>query len=502
MKDKLTILALSTYTKELWKRNDIKFSESKVKEILKQVGLNDLEARMAANWEFVITFYEEAKKTTDIDVLRNAIYNRLKHRKYMTEAVVRGLLEARFMKSHEALQGLHSYMNNDVKDNARKKCRLDILHYTVELVSYYEASKEDGIWTMALIKQEIARILETHYKDLKLQRGSIEMAIAKRQVGKVETLKKFAQCHCKDHELFASYLKAYIPELNKVEAAQSKEMTLEDSLEDLLNEMGFGEVPEPTQAAENAEESVAQHSSTKAHSVEKDCTERCGAEEENSTERCGAANEKSIERCGTAEENSTERCGAANENSTEESTVGHESPILEMAKLVAEDTKSELTEAEQRPFLQHMSEMAKLLGYGLHKEGDRVMPEAYYNALMEEKETAKVEIWRNLARVDRQAVLSELYNAYQNLEHVSKANLEAILGNFFTMLALEGIEVIDEGVQVGETVKVYTQDIMKDFILAAPTQCEGEFEGTLIYKAWQFKGKTMMPKVIKVKEEV
>lgn len=470
MKDKLITLAISTYTKKLWERNDIKFSESKVKEVLKEVGLNDLEARMGANWEFVITFYEEAKKTTDIDVLRSAIYNRLKHRKYMTEAVVRGLLETRFMKSHEALQGLHSYMNNDVKDNARKKCRLDILHYTVELVSYYEASKEDGIWTMALIKQEIARILDTHYKDLKLQRGSIEMAIAKRQVGKVETLKKFAQCHCKDHELFASYLKAYIPELNKVEAAQSKEMTLEDSLEDLLNEMGIGE--------------------------------ECGAEEENSTERCGAANEKSIERCGATAEKSAEKCDATNEKNTEESTVGHESPILETAKMVAEDTKSELTEAQQKPFLQHMSEMAKLLGYGLHKEGDRVMPEAYYNALMEEKETAKVEIWRNLARVDRQAVLSELYNAYQNLEHVSKANLEAILGNFFTMLALEGIEVVEEGIQVGETVKVHTQDIMKDFILAAPTQCEGEFEGTLIYKAWQFKGKTMMPKVIKVKEEV
>ena len=70
------------------------------------------------------------------------------------------------------------------------------------------------------------------------------------------------------------------------------------------------------------------------------------------------------------------------------------------------------------------------------------------------------------------------------------------------MLALEGIEILEEDIQVGDHIKVHTKDVMKDFILAAPTQREGELEGTVLYKAWQFKGKTMMPKVIKVKEEM
>ena len=173
-----------------------------------------------------------------------------------------------------------------------------------------------------------------------------------------------------------------------------------------------------------------------------------------------------------------------------------------MDTFVAEATKEELSKSQERPFLRHMSEMAQLLGYDLHKSGDKVIPEAYYNTLMEEKENAKMEIWRNLARVDHQAVLSELYNAYQNLEEISKGNLEAILGNFFSMLALEGIEILEEDIQVGDHIKVHTKDVMKDFILAAPTQREGELEGTVLYKAWQFKGKTMMPKVIKVKEEM
>lgn len=488
MREKLIALAISTYTKRLWERDDITFSEHKVKEILKEVELGEMEERAQANWEFIITLYEEAKKTADIDVFRTALYNRLKHRKYMTEGVVRNLLEARFMKSHESLKTLHDYMNNEIKEGERKKSRLDILHYTAELVSYYEASKPDGIWSMELIKQEIESILDTHYKDLKIQRKSIEMAVGKRQVGKVETLKAFEKCHRKEHEVFASYLKAYIPELNKIETTEAKEMTLEDSLEDLLNEMGLGGNLEKT--AEQAETEKSHVAADKKDSKKIEATEVA----EVKTEQV----EAEIAETQKAQGKEVQEAQAAVESSENVKVDKKE----QMGISVAEATKEELSKSQERPFLCHMSEMAQLLGYDLHKLGDKVIPEAYYNTLMEEKENAKMEIWRNLARVDHQAVLSELYNAYQNLEEISKGNLEAILGNFFSMLALEGIEVVEEDIQVGDHIKVHTKDVMKDFILAAPTQREGELEGTVLYKAWQFKGKTMMPKVIKVKEEM
>lgn len=442
MREKIIVLAINTYTQKLWERNDVSLSEQEVKQILKEVGLYTVDDRKMANFEFIITLYEEAQKTTEIESLNAAILTRLKERKYMTEYVVFNLLKERNLTKDYHLKVLHQYMNNSIQAQDRKSRRTDILNYTVELVSYYEASSENGVWTLELIKQEIKRILDTFYPDLGFKEYAIKKSIMKKLVAKTYTLKQFEECYHESHEVFGNYLKVYMPSQKEDHKEIQSEISLEDSLESLLNEMGLGE--------QETNEDVQEQACIKQQ-----------VEETN-----------------------------------------------DVQILLEEDLQNPIgnrvswEEAEKKAFLQHMNEMARIMGYELHKVGDRVMPEAYYQTLITDQESAKADIWRNLARVDRQCVLSELYNTYNQIQHISLANVEATLGNFFMMLSLEGIEVDEEGISVGESVRVSTKDTLKTFVFEQPTQKEGEVEGTLLYKGWKYKGKSIMPKVIKVKEEV
>lgn len=450
MREKTILLAISTYTRNLWERTDITLSEQEVKKILREVGLQSIDDRRSANWEFVIALYEEAQKTTNIEDLKSALFNRLKEKKYMTEQVLLGLLKERNLTRDYYLRVLHNYMNNTISQEDRRSRRIDILNYTTEIVTYYEVTKENGIWAIDLIKKEIKRILDTFYADLGWSEHAVERAMAKRLIAKAYTLKCFAAQHIQTHNVFGAYLKAYMPNQKQDSQQGEVEFSVEDSLENVLNEMGL---------------------------VDKNISETIEESDNNIQE----VEVKQVEKAQMALSQVSQKYEEDTQKTGENRGLG---------EVVWE-----------KEFLQHMSQMARLMGYELHKAGDRVISEEYYQVLMSEKENAKAYIWRNLAKVDRQAVLSELYNAYCHIQHISLANLEAILGNFFTMLATEGIEV-EEDLEVGAVLKVHTKDALKTFVFAEPTYQEGEVEGELLYKAWKYKGKTLMPKVIKVKEEM
>lgn len=113
-----------------------------------------------------------------------------------------------------------------------------------------------------------------------------------------------------------------------------------------------------------------------------------------------------------------------------------------------------------------------------------------------EDEDKEIEILKELASLNKGCVLSELYNAYTNINDISKENLEAIMSNFFTALKIQGFEIDDEKL-VGDKITVNTNDVLKEFVFSHSIASEGEVEGIVEYLSWNYKGKKVTPMVVK-----
>lgn len=132
----------------------------------------------------------------------------------------------------------------------------------------------------------------------------------------------------------------------------------------------------------------------------------------------------------------------------------------------------------------NLKALASSLGYKLVSKGDILDDSDEIGMLIE------------LASYKKGAILSELYNAYMDIENVSKENLEAIINNFFTTLKLGGFEA-DDNHSVGDKVELNTKDLLVDFVLTQPVREKGIIEGEIRYLPWIYKGKKVTPMVVK-----
>ena len=109
----------------------------------------------------------------------------------------------------------------------------------------------------------------------------------------------------------------------------------------------------------------------------------------------------------------------------------------------------------------------------------------------------EIKIIKDLAHLNNGAVLSELYNCYKNIDKISMDNLEITLSNFFNALNMYGIEVIEEGIKVGQDIKVDTKEVLKEFIFTSPVEVDGEVNGKVEYLGWSYNGKQIVPMVVR-----
>lgn len=137
----------------------------------------------------------------------------------------------------------------------------------------------------------------------------------------------------------------------------------------------------------------------------------------------------------------------------------------------------------------NLKALSRSLGYEVIKINDYTLGD----------ENKEIEMLKELASLKKGAVLSELYNACTNIENISKENLEAVLTNFFTALKIQGFDV-DEENKVGDTIKVDTKDVLKEFVFSHPTEVKGQVEGTIDFLSWNYKGEKVTPMVIKPKK--
>lgn len=170
--------------------------------------------------------------------------------------------------------------------------------------------------------------------------------------------------------------------------------------------------------------------------------------------------------------------------------------VMEEKQVIEEVDAIKEVVPQNENITQYLGLLANELGYELHKKGDYVLSATEYEVMMQERKSAEVKIFKQMAKLEEGAILSELYNAYSNIKNTSVANLEAILSNFFMMLETAGLEVIEEGIQVGKEVTVNTADVLKEFIFSKPHDKDGMVQGTLLYKGWSYKGEQVIPKVV------
>lgn len=142
------------------------------------------------------------------------------------------------------------------------------------------------------------------------------------------------------------------------------------------------------------------------------------------------------------------------------------------------------TETKENKIEIHLKGLAESLGYKIT------------NVMNDQEDTSEIDMLKDLASYKKGAVLSELYNAYENFHNVSKENLEAIINNLFTSLKLLGFEV-DDTKKVGDTVVVDTKDLLSEFVLTKPIAEKGIIEGKIKYLSWMYKGNKVTPMVIK-----
>ena len=95
--------------------------------------------------------------------------------------------------------------------------------------------------------------------------------------------------------------------------------------------------------------------------------------------------------------------------------------------------------------------------------------------------------------------LNELYKLYKNAGDYNSNQVASILGNFFSQLDIIGLS-IDTSHNIGESVELNKDAILKTFEVTKPIdECEN-VKGDVVFPAWLYKEKIIKPMQIEPKE--
>ncbi|KGM99228.1 hypothetical protein Z969_10795 [Clostridium novyi A str. 4570] len=146
-----------------------------------------------------------------------------------------------------------------------------------------------------------------------------------------------------------------------------------------------------------------------------------------------------------------------------------------------------------------MMALAKSLGYELLDKTKMQISKEYYNKITSHK-CEDEKIIKQLLSLEKGCVLSQLYNTYKNLNNISLDNIEAVMSNFFSTLFDMGFEVNEEEEEINKSITVNTKKLFKEFLFSKPVNKDGEINGQVKYLSWNYKGKMIMPKIVKPME--
>lgn len=458
MRREIILMALTAPHAYPWDRK-LKCNKSEINRVLDEVGLNNEQERRMAGWKLAIAIYKAGKKAKSIVEFKRLILDYCSHEKYINEEVLEAYMKMKYLNKEETVVVLNKFMNNQLSELEKKNNRRDITYWLVDVVSFcampeaMERNKSDYL-TKAI--KEIATTHFSMYQPLDWV-GDIQSKKALHKENVIKLLQELLKKQQNIEDLLASYNEAKTDVIAEMASLASGE----SNLSDLFDVLGIGGEEETSQEAAPAQEELVE----------------------------------AVQEVATPQEEEVHEEVQVNQETQEVEVVKEEKEEQEMAQVeerVVESTK----DPSGSRLIEGLSMMADELGYGVHKKGDYTLSAAEYEIMLQEKKLAEVKLFKQMAKLEQGAVLSELYNAYTHIQTISKENLEAILGNFFMALEEAGLQVIEEGTKVGEDLTVNTVDVLKDFIFSKPYNKDGKVKGTLLYKGWRYKNEQIMPKVV------
>lgn len=456
MKKEIILMALTAPHAYPWDRK-LKCNKSEINRVLGEMGLNNEQERRIAGWKLATAIYKAGKKTKSMVEFKRLVLDYCSRDKYMNEEVLGEYLKLKYLNKEETIVVLNKFMNNQISEQDKKNNRKDITYWLVDVASFHVVAETIEGDKSEYITKKIKEMATTHfsmYEPLDWV-SDIQRKKALHKENVIKLLHGFLKKQQGVEDLLASYME----EKSDVIAEMAMSTSGENSLLDLFDVLGIGE--------------------------------------EETSQEVATAKEESVEEMPEVQELEEVQQAIEEEQAAMQPKVAEEEMTEELIE--EEPEESEVAKAAMPSYsrmMEYVEGMASELGYALHKKGDYSFSVAEYDIMMQEKKSAEVKLFKQMAKLGQGAVLSELYNAYTQIQTISKENLEAILGNFFMALEEAGLQVIEEGSKVGETITVNTADVLKDFIFSKPYNKDGVVEGTLLYKGWSYKNEQIMPKVV------
>lgn len=462
-----------------WDRS-INVKKAEVDKVLKDYGLETDAKRRIANFEMFNTIYINATESNSENQLFFKSKDDLKKRKYITDQTIRKAVKIlNFDRQHD-LGNFNNFLKCNLPEDLVVKKTMILTSWATDIAAQYygrECSNIDEI--MVITKTLLKRVLKgisadekTIANSLRLKgyndKGSLEILKMLDNDKFRETFRPFAtlleECVSLD-SVKESCKKETINKDNKKEnAMKSKnEKTLEGSIEEL------SEIFKVSPSSSEEEEDILGSIEDLFNEVEED-----EINIENKLATLAILEEiEEIEEIEKAVE--------------VEEVLIEEKMDDEKSSISLEEVKSDTIAEEKKCIAEDEESFVKI-------SKDK------YNSLLKGNTNKSMGILKELVQYKNGAVLSELYNAYEDIDNISRENLKAVLTNFFVNLNIQGVDVINDGIKIGDDIKVDTKNILKDFIFTESINQDGEVEGVIKYYGWSYNGKQITPMVVKPKK--
>lgn len=448
MKNKIIKLAIGLPQAYPWKREITEFSTDELDRILEEFDLKDIDKRRVAAWEIEITAYRAMIEVNiaSREDFEEYILKTLKNRSYISNDSIDTVLRRKRLFYENEIALFKKFINNTLSVEEKIKNNVNILYWSVDLLTYYKLSQENSNYSSKQLEKDIENFLANNFNESKIASNKINEAQHKRGYTNNSATNLFSSNFNQTND-FKNILKNF-----KLEEVKSDDIPEAKSLQDSIMDI------------------------FKAANINSDTSE-LKIESESISEICN-------------DDNATPQIAKT------EIKILNEYKNLKETKEELED-KEKLTKVLNQRLEEHLSGLCEELGYKIAKEDEVILSKEKYKKIMEVDEDKEIKLLKELVSMKNGAILSKLYNTYKNIDSVSKDNIEAVLNNLFNTLSSLGCEVENEVNKIGDRVKVNTNNVLKEFIFTRPVNCDGEIEGIIEYYGWSYKGRKIAPIIIK-----
>lgn len=420
------------------KNNNLKISKEEIVSTLRDLNLNSFELRKEISYIVALLVYESASNYSNLNDVKKNIKTKFKSFKRLYPYV-----------SDELINHILNMRNLDEEE------KIDLFQRTLKNnLSDQEKKNNNNLiepWLIEIvsynimlgevknfedIEEEVFNYLDSRYKYLNIERKKLDSSLKRLGIGLGKNI-----------QVFKMIMKKYKP---RFESLLIKKDTQE--IKDELTDSILGIIKE--------------------------------AEEKEEYE--------------TIKQNNKSEFKKDKSTNLETDIKNREIPINNTDKQEKENTHFEKCNNNEEVY-KNMMALAKSLGYELLDSTKMQISKQYYERI-NSHECEDEKIIKQLLSLEKGCVLSQLYNTYKNLNNTSLDNIEAVMSNFFSTLFDMGFEVNEDEVEIGESITVNTKKLFKEFLFSKPVNKDGEINGQVKCLSWNYKGKMIMPKIVKPME--